>query len=478
MRDRWAKRLDMLHEALLALRTSIEDEEARQRRRIDTALPKHRLSAVNLAHYLGLRKEDLRPLQFELAGLGLSSLGRCEGHVRDTLLRLCGWLARQPGDPTVGADPLDWTQADALLHQNTQTLFGPRPAGRHVYIMVTAPDAADATSGWAEEVVTAGTDLLRINGAHETPREWEAIVSTFKARAAAHGKTGRVFVDLPGPKLRTEIRQLEEGVLHLPRHKDRCGKTLAPTRVLLVAVHAGEAQIPVPADWLPGLQDGDELRLTDAGERERVLVVRGPEDGGIVAECLGSLYVTSGLPLVWHRSDAVLGEGHVGAFPMQPRVLTFSVGDRVLLNESGESGEPDLRALAFSEPGLLGHVRAGERVILDDGRLVAVVETARPDGLMCRVTQAIKSPTRLRSGKGIAFPDSQLSLQELGPQDETALRFALRRGGVLCQRAPGRGAHRRALAQGGAARLRDDPEARDARRHSQPGRHPLRSAPI
>jgi pyruvate kinase len=426
MRDRSAMRLDMLHEALLALKASIEDEEARQRGRIDTALPKHRRSAQNLAHYLGLRKQDIRPLQSELAGLGLSSLGRCEGHVRDTLLRVCGWLGRQSDDPSVATDPLDWTQADELLHQNTETLFGPRPAGRQMYIMVTAPEAADATPGWAEEVVTAGTDILRINGAHETPREWEAIVSIFKARAAAHGKTGRVFVDLPGPKLRTEIRQLEESVLHLPRHKDRYGKTLGPTRVLLVAAHAGEAQIPVPADWLPRLQEGDELRLTDAGERDRILVVRGPEDGGILAECLGSLYVTSGLPLVWRRGDVVLGEGPVGAFPMRPKVLTFSVGDCVVLNESGEGGGPDLRALAFSEPALLGQVRAGERVIFDDGRLVAVVETTRPEGLVCRVTQAIKSPTRLRSGKGIAFPDSQLSFRELGPQDEAALRFALR----------------------------------------------------
>jgi len=33
--------------------------------------------------------------------------------------------------------------------------------------MVTAPDAADATAAWAEDVVQGGAD----NGAHETPRE-------------------------------------------------------------------------------------------------------------------------------------------------------------------------------------------------------------------------------------------------------------------------------------------------------------------
>ena len=251
MRDGWAERLGAVRADLLALRKAVEDEELRHRRRIEAALPKHRLSAANLAHYLALRKQDIRRLQLELAALGLSSLGRCEGHVRDTLLRLGAWLSNQRGEPADAGDPLDWAKAEALLHANTRTLFGPRPAGRHVYIMVTAPDAADATPRWAEELVRAGADLLRINGAHETPREWEAIASTFKARAAAHGRTVRVVVDLPGPKLRAEIRQLEEAVLHLPRHKDLRGRSLAPTRVLLVADHARDGQIPVPPDWLP-----------------------------------------------------------------------------------------------------------------------------------------------------------------------------------------------------------------------------------
>jgi len=426
MRGESAERADALRASLLALRTAVEDEEVRQRSRIDAALPKHRLSAANLARYFGLRRQDVRPLQLELAALGLSSLGRSEGHVRDTLCRLAAWLSGQPREAMREADPLDWAKAEALLHDNTRALFGPRPAGRHVYIMVTAPDALDATPAWAEEVVEAGADLLRINGAHETPREWEAIASTFKARAAAHGRVGRVMVDLPGPKLRAEISQLEAAVLHLPRRKDRRGKTLAPTEVLLVAAHAGGAQIPVPLDWLPRLRSGDVLRLTDAGERERALVVRGPVEGGVLAECDRSLYVTSGLPLVWERGDMVMGEGRVMALPMQPRMLTFNVGDSLLLNASGESSEPAQRVLAFPEPELLEQVHVGERVILDDGRLVAVVEAARPDGVVCRVTQVLKSPMRLRSGKGIAFPDSQLSLRQLGPQDEAALEFALR----------------------------------------------------
>ena len=87
-----------LRTRLLALKEAIEHEEARQRAAIARALPKHRVSATNLAHYFGLRKQEVRRLQLELAAVGLSSLGRCEGEVRDTLLRLCAWLDGARGD--------------------------------------------------------------------------------------------------------------------------------------------------------------------------------------------------------------------------------------------------------------------------------------------------------------------------------------------------------------------------------------------
>jgi pyruvate kinase len=415
-----------LRAGLLELTRAIEDEEARERERIDAVLPKHRASAINLAHYIGLRKQDIRRLQLELAGIGLSSLGRCEGHVRDTLRRLCAWLGGPPGDPVGRSnDTLDSSRAEALLHANTRALFGPRPADRHVYIMVTAPDAADATRAWADELLEAGANLLRINGAHETPREWAAITATFKARAQACGRTARVIVDLPGPKLRTEIRQLEDTVLHLPRHKDRLGKTVAPTQLRLVAEFTAGAQVPVPPAWLAQLKARDRIVFKDAAGRERALVVRGAAEGGVLAECDRSLYLTAGLAIQWRRANALKGRGRIGALPRVPRSLALAPGDTVLLNASGECADPEQRVLAFPEPGLLAHVKPGERVQLDDGRILAVVEAADATGVRCRVQRTLKTPARLRSGKGIAFPDSELVLGQLGPQDEHALAFAL-----------------------------------------------------
>jgi len=411
-----------LLEQVLAVKALIDAEEARNRASVDAALPKHRLSARNLAHYLGLRHRDIRRLQLGLAEAGLSSLGRSEGHVRDTVLRLCAWLS---GETDAAPYPLDRARAETLLHENTYALFGPRSAGRHVFIMVTAPPAAQVTPTWATDVISAGADLLRINGAHESPAEWTAIAATFKAGAAAQGKKARIFVDLPGPKLRTEIRTLEDTVLHLPRRKDRLGRTIAPTEVLLVREHRAGGDVPVPPEWLAQLEPGDTIAFTDAAGRARKLTVRGDRGNAVRAECDRSLYLRSGLALEWRRGDSVKGRGAIGRLPRQPKVLELSPGDTFLLNASGRSGEPSIAALAFPEPALLEQVHAGERVILDDGKIVAVVQSRGPDGLVCAVERTVKSPTRLRSGKGIAFPDSTLSVPQLGAQDEAALSFAL-----------------------------------------------------
>jgi len=418
-----AERGDALKARILALLRAVDDEAERQKAQIEAALPKHRASALNLAHYIGLRKRDIRRLQLALAALGLSSLGRSEGHVRDALLRLAGWLG---GSGEAPPEPrLDWGRAEAILHANTRALFGAKPSSRHVYIMVTAPEAADATSEWADEILAAGTDLLRINCAHESAEAWERTASVFRSRAALQGRKARIFVDVPGPKLRADIVQREAGILHLPRRKDRAGRTVAPTSILLVAHHQAGAQLPLPAEWVPALQPGDLVALTDAGGRPRELVVRELVPEGARAECDRSLFFASGLELEWRRDGKVVARGAVGPLPERPRDFFFSPGDRFLVNASGASADPALPAIACPEPKVLDSVRVGERVVLDDGRLVALTDAIDAEGLHCRVLHALKAPTRLRSGKGIAFPDSRIALATLGLRDEQAIGFAL-----------------------------------------------------
>jgi pyruvate kinase len=417
-------RIASLLAAVTALQRDIAEEALRRGAQIDAALPRHRASALNLAHYVGLRQKDLRRLQLELAAAGLSSLGRSEGHVADTLERLGRWLGAPPRARAGNEAPLDRDAAERMLHENTRALFGPRPRDRHVYVMVTAPDANEATADWCDAVLKAGADVLRINGAHESPAEWQRVIATARARAQSLRQTLRVVVDMPGPKLRGDIRRSEAGVLHLPRRKDRFGRTTGPTSVALVARRTGGAEIPVSAAWLARLRMGDTIELRDPAGRRRRLVVRERTPEGVRAECEQSLYVASGLPLVWRRARRVMGRGRVGAYPREPATLSLAVGARFLINATGRA-VAGLPALGCPEPRILARVRAGERVILDDGKASAVVESVGRDGLRCRVLQAAKSPLRLRSGKGLAFPESRLPPGRLGAEDRAVLEFAL-----------------------------------------------------
>ena len=72
---------------LRALRAELAADGARRFRdwRRHIRRPRFAGSALNLAHYLALRRRDLRPLQRVLMRYGLSSLGRLESRVLVTL---------------------------------------------------------------------------------------------------------------------------------------------------------------------------------------------------------------------------------------------------------------------------------------------------------------------------------------------------------------------------------------------------------
>src|SRR5262245_563612 len=73
------------YENLISKLTAIREELLGSVKEAEESLaavhPKYQASARNLVHYLALRGHDIRPLQMQLAALGLSSLGRAESHV-------------------------------------------------------------------------------------------------------------------------------------------------------------------------------------------------------------------------------------------------------------------------------------------------------------------------------------------------------------------------------------------------------------
>ena len=156
--------------------------------------------ARNLAHYLALRAADRTALQRRLRMLGLSSLGRSDGHVLATIRAV---RATAEGREPDGAATAALSQAAATLAEATAVLLGPRPSDRRSRILITLEPAVASDPALMRQLLVLGADAVRINCAHDGPDDWRAMAAAAREAAAAEGRGVRVYVDLAGPKIRT-----------------------------------------------------------------------------------------------------------------------------------------------------------------------------------------------------------------------------------------------------------------------------------
>lgn len=170
---------------------------------VEVTRPVFRASRSNLAHYLALREQDLRPLQAQLPPFGLSSLGRSESRVMANLSAVIGALELMTGAP---AEPHEEEGESGLgrLEANTVELFGPARDGRHARVMVTLSPKVGTEDQLVAALLDAGMDCARINCAHDSPGIWLKMIETLRRVGAAKGYSCPVCMDLAGPKIRTE----------------------------------------------------------------------------------------------------------------------------------------------------------------------------------------------------------------------------------------------------------------------------------
>jgi len=105
----------------------------------------------------------------------------------------------------------------------------------------------------------------------------------------------------------------------------------------------------------------------------------------------------------------------IGTFPGGP--IDLEVGSEVRLLAHGEDG--DERSIPCSYPALCQDVAVGDRVVLADGLVSMKVVDVGDDAL----TATVVLGGELSDHKGVAFPDSELSVATITPKDEVDLEF-------------------------------------------------------
>lgn len=414
-------------------------------------------SARNLIHYLALRRHDRRHIQEKLSLNGLSSLGRAESHVKASIDAIAGILRRLTNKPDVeplgAADPpsLGYAEGVALLGRHTESLLGPKPADRQVRIMVTMPSEAADNYLLVLDLLKSGMDCMRINCAHDDAETWTMMIDNLHRAIAETGKSCRILMDLPGPKLRTGPMEPGPQVVKWRPRRDIFGSIKQPARIWLTPVGLNElpsvepdAYLPVRGKWLRNLKIGDVIKFFDARGASRSIRVVEPIGNSWWAESNQTAYIATGTPLHIVRPGmprSIHSRGRVGKLPAQEQGIFLKDGYTLILTRGLEPGKPALfddkgelltpPRIGVTLPEIFDDVRAGEKIWLDDGVTEGVIKSVNKHEIEVLITHTRPQGKRLGADKGINLPESELSLPPLTELDRLHLEFIARHADLV-----------------------------------------------
>jgi pyruvate kinase len=384
-----------------------------------------------MLHYWAIRQCDLRDLQARLAAYGLSSLGRSEPHVEATLLlvrsAICAMLGEVWQPPLLTDSSVD--NGPELLRHRTQQLLGPEPVDRVTRIMVTLPSSAANDPDLVRELIERGMNIARINCAHDDANAWRSMAQHVRDAAKATGRTCLVAMDLGGPKLRTGPLEPGPRVVKLRPSRNALGQETVPARAWLTAAEdpmdppeAGMVSLPVSRQWLGRRHDDDVLLLHDTRGAKRRLVLKAvapkaDAPGGFVAIADKTTYLATGTAL---RVAGVKDSTHLGELPQIEQSLVLHRGD--ILELTSDCSPAPLAAesvprIGCTLPEVFDHAHAGDKVHFDDGRIGGEIVSVGSGVLRLRIDHAADAGSRLRAGKGVNVPDTDLPISALTKKD-------------------------------------------------------------
>lgn len=427
--------LDRLYGDALAL-------EKKFRSTIRCLDPGFRKSARNLLHYLALRQHDIRTLQQSLSQLGLSSLGRAEGHVLASILAVRKQLCRLVDCPAISHKPVvPFFENRTLLDRHTKALLGKPSKNRTTRIIVTFSSDLASEYELVVRLLKAGMNCARINCAHDDPPTWSGMIRNLRKAEKETGIPCKIMIDLMGPRLRTGALKKGPQVKAIYPERDELGQIAAPALVWLAAPSVpapvtANASLPLPAEWVAQLQEGDKINFTDTRNRKRTLVVFRKEKEGVVAHLLKTAYIATGTTFELASETATYPSAEVADLPASEIPILIKKDDTLLLHRDLIPGEParfDANGhvlqpahISCTLPEIFDQVNSGDPILFDDGAIEGIIKEVKENELLVKITFAKDTGSKLRGDKGINLPDSKLRLNELTKKDIEDLEVVAR----------------------------------------------------
>jgi pyruvate kinase len=408
---------------------------------------KFRKSAINLIHYLALRQHDIRTLQDQLANLGLSSLGRAEGHVLASLqavrkllchLSDCSDLPRHLA--------VSFLENRELLSSHTESLLGKKPNQRSTRIMVTIPGEAAKNYDLILRLIKAGMNCARINCAHDNEKVWLEMIKLIRTAERESGTECKILMDLMGPKLRTGPLKEGPSLAVLRPVQNDLGQITEAAKIWLgppgiTAPKNTDGSLPVNREWLSQLQEGDKIRFIDTRNRKRSFSVIRKEQHGVIVHLFKTSYITTGTELRIKNKSIKDRKTYVEKLPAVFSPIMLRVDSLLVLTKEPIPGEPaqyDAKGhvvqpahISCTLPEIFSQVKQDQTILFNDGKIEGQILEVSEKQLLIKITAASETGSKLREDQGINLPESRIHVQGLTEKDKKDLKFVAKYGDIV-----------------------------------------------
>jgi pyruvate kinase len=250
--------LDDIRKELESMESKLKKAADNLKYLLDDVHASHLASATNLIKYLAFRKNDRRELQLALHTHGLSALSNAESHIHRQIQAVRQRIGHRYSEKEISECNL--LDSKALLERNSQALFSQSGVPQTSYLMVTLDSEIAADTDRLKDFLRAGMNVARINCAHEEEKSWEKIIVAIKHASLTTGLSCKIYMDLAGPKIRTQFLDNQKGQKKIP---------IAENELFFLAgsrenFHSDDTVVsPNELGILPYLKEGERVFVDD-----------------------------------------------------------------------------------------------------------------------------------------------------------------------------------------------------------------------
>ena len=462
------KEVDVLGEKLYEIYNNILERSQKASNRFTVKGNENEkvLSLDNLLCYLILREQVLSDLQVRLSEEGLSSLAMSESNILFSIEQVLKHFGIKPAS-TSSLRKIDPQRARLLMRIRSKLMFGVMPKGRKTHIMVTLDSSDIYQYELIEQLLENGMDIVRINCAHSTAREWKLLVETIRGaeeqliqnRQGIRERRCMILMDLAGPKIRTGPMELKVRPIQISSPKDIHGRPIRlvegfldteaqETEVLNLEKSASSIFIiaisKVNYGGLGSLRIGQKITFNDSrdGRPRNFTVLERISPSRVKIGLEHTAFLKEGTKLECQINDAENERKcsfTIGVTKPQPIEIYVEAGNIVRLYRDARLGHTGDNnhfgdtppGISCTYPAILAQVKVGHRVFIDDGKIEAIVRSSSEEYLELEIVSPHGIIAKIKSNKGMNFPDSGIKIPALTQDDIRNLGFIVKHADMV-----------------------------------------------